>query len=184
MGAQRLEDAATAQGELDITDKAKAEDEKAHDDLNAQCHARSEEFEKNQVVRSEEIKAIEKASEILRSEDVSGNAGTYLPKASGAALAQLRSSRDVSDTLRARVAELLQARAANLGSRYLSIAASRVQADPFAKVKKMIADMIMKLMEEANSEADHHAFCTTELATNKQTRDTKAAEVEELTARV
>merc|ERR1712232_537472 len=139
--------------------------------------------EKNQVVHSEEIKAIEKASEILRSDDVSGNAGTYLPKASGAALAQLRSSRDISDTLRARVAELLQARAANLGSRYLSIAASRVQADPFAKVKKMIADMIVKLMEEANSEADHHAFCTTELATNKQTRDTKAAEVEELTAR-
>merc|ERR1719171_2201921 len=48
----------------------------------------------------------------------------------------------------------------------------------------MIKAMIVKLMEEANSEADHKAYCDTELATNKQTRENKAAEVEELTAAV
>uniref|UniRef100_A0A7S0FCT2 Uncharacterized protein n=1 Tax=Pyrodinium bahamense TaxID=73915 RepID=A0A7S0FCT2_9DINO len=37
-------------------------------------------------------------------------------------------------------------------------------------------------MEEANEEADHHAYCTTELATNKQTRENKASEAEELAA--
>merc|ERR1719401_202800 len=37
-------------------------------------------------------------------------------------------------------------------------------------------------MEQANAEADHHEYCTEELATNKETRDTKSAEVEKLTA--
>jgi len=46
----------------------------------------------------------------------------------------------------------------------------------------MIKDLIVKLMEEANAEADQHAYCETELATNKQTREIKTSEVEELTA--
>merc|ERR1719182_1023092 len=46
------------------------------------------------------------------------------------------------------------------------------QANPFGKVKKMIKDLIVKLMEEATSE--------TELTTNKQPRDKKTADVNEL----
>merc|ERR1719502_464941 len=46
----------------------------------------------------------------------------------------------------------------------------------------MIKDLIVKLMEEANAEADQHAYCQTELATNKQTREIKSEEAEELTA--
>merc|ERR1719159_1481021 len=85
---------------------------------------------------------------------------------------------------RHRLASFLQAQAQRLGSRYLLLAASRVEADPFKKVKKMIKDMIVKLMEEANAEAEGKAFCDTELGTNKMTREDKQAEVEELTANV
>merc|ERR1719261_1683789 len=46
----------------------------------------------------------------------------------------------------------------------------------------MIKDMITKLMEEANEEAEHKGFCDTELSTNKQTRDSKTEEADELTA--
>merc|ERR1719199_1882837 len=46
----------------------------------------------------------------------------------------------------------------------------------------MIKDLIVKLMEEANAEADQHAYCETELASNKQTREIKSSEVDELTA--
>jgi len=42
--------------------------------------------------------------------------------------------------------------------------------------------MITKLMEEANAEAEHKAFCDTEMGTNKQTRDKKTAQSEELNA--
>merc|ERR1719387_2084601 len=53
---------------------------------------------------------------------------------------------------------------------------------PFDKVKKMIKDMIVKLMEEANEEAEHKGWCDTEMSTNKQTREDKADQVDTLTA--
>merc|ERR550537_2032735 len=86
------------------------------------------------------------------------------------------------NTVRERVAEFLQGRAQKLGSRYLQVIAARAAEDPFGKVKKMIKDLIVKLMEQANAEADQHAYCQTEMATNKQTREIKSEEVEELTA--
>merc|ERR1719265_805985 len=46
----------------------------------------------------------------------------------------------------------------------------------------MIQDMVTKLMEEANEEAEHKGFCDTEMGTNKNTRDTKTEQIEELTA--
>merc|ERR1719213_707922 len=48
----------------------------------------------------------------------------------------------------------------------------------------MIQDMVYKLMEEANEEAEHKGFCDTEMGTNKNTRDEKSAKVEELTASI
>merc|ERR1719313_1474974 len=60
--------------------------------------------------------------------------------------------------------------------------AQHAQNDPFKKVKKMIKDMIFKLQEEANEEAEHKGFCDTELGTNKQTRETKSDQMESLKA--
>merc|ERR1719409_2025505 len=58
----------------------------------------------------------------------------------------------------------------------------RLKADPFKKVTKMIRDMVTKLTEEANEEAEHKGFCDTELSTNKNTRDSKTDEVAALQA--
>merc|ERR1740138_651405 len=55
-------------------------------------------------------------------------------------------------------------------------------ANPFVKVKKMIKDLIWKLMEEATAETEHKGWCDTELTTNQQTREYKTATVNELTA--
>merc|ERR1719453_643854 len=71
-----------------------------------------------------------------------------------------------------------------MNSRVLSLLAVRAASDPFAKVKKMIQDMVDKLMLEANEEAEHKGFCDTEMGTNKMTRDQKTTDVEELTASV
>jgi len=48
----------------------------------------------------------------------------------------------------------------------------------------MIKDLLVRLMEEANEEADHKGWCDEELATNKMSRDDLSAEVESLTAQV
>merc|ERR1719230_1886661 len=60
----------------------------------------------------------------------------------------------------------------------------RVADDPFKKVKKMIKDLIVKLMEEANEEAEHKGWCDTELSTNEQTRKEKTEAVETLHAEI
>jgi hypothetical protein len=181
-----INNAATAKGDLEVTTKTKAEDEKTLSDTNGKCKMMSEEFENNQVVRSGEIEAIEKATEILSSDAVSGNAEKHLPKLiqlkAGKALMQLRGEND--DAARARLVAFLQGRAKSSGSKYLALVAAHAASDPFAKVKTMIKDLITKLMEEANSEADHKAYCDTEMATNKQTREIKQSEVDELSASI
>merc|ERR1719171_211800 len=116
----------------------------------------------------------------MSSPEVSGNAEKHLPQLVQTSLLQLRG--DSSSDGQAKAAAFLQRRAKLLGSRYLALAAARAVADPFKKVRKMIKDLIVKLMEEANAEADHKAFCDTELATNKQTRDNLSAEVDKLMA--
>merc|ERR1719453_2745821 len=80
------------------------------------------------------------------------------------------------------VAKLLSSRADKYNSQLLSMLATRVSADPFKKVKKMIREMVSKLMQEATAETEHHGWCQAELAENKITRDTKTASVEELSA--
>merc|ERR1719235_1647637 len=98
----------------------------------------------------------------------------------GVALAQLRA--DVRSPVQKSVARFLKDRAQRSNSRILSLIAVRVEEDPFKKIKKMIQDMVTKLMEEANEEAEHKGFCDNEMGTNKNTRDTKTGEVDELTA--
>merc|ERR1712226_1642579 len=57
-------------------------------------------------------------------------------------------------------------------------------SDPFGKIKKMIKDLIMRLMGEANEEAEHKGWCDTELTTNGQTRKEKTEAVETLHAEI
>ena len=169
-----------------MTETRKSEDEKTLKVNSAECAAKAEEVEQNQKVRAEEIETIEKAISILNSDAVKGNAETYLPSAAlmqvrkkSSALAQLR-SRTRQVPAQQQAAAYLQAAAKRLGSRFLSTAASHTEADPFEKVKQMIKDLLLKLMEQANAEADKNSYCTTELATNKMTREDKSAEVEDL----
>jgi len=181
--AQCLDTAAQAKGDLEITTAAKAEDETKLSDCLAECSARADEFEKNQVLRKDEIVAISTALKILSSDAVSGNADKHLPQFVQTSLAQLRSSSS-DDGTRQRVVEFLQSRAKKVDSRYLALVANHASEDPFAKIKSMIKELIVKLMEEANAEASHKGFCDAELATNKQTRENKASEAEDLTAQI
>merc|ERR1719510_1338874 len=48
----------------------------------------------------------------------------------------------------------------------------------------MIKDLIVKLMEEANEEAEHKGWCDTELSTNEQTRKEKTEAVETFHAEI
>merc|ERR1719230_2165623 len=96
-------------------------------------------------------------------------------------MSMLRSSAD--SPLRKKLVSFLSERAKESKSRLLSALASRAAAGgPFDKVKKMIKDLIVKLMEEATEESEHEGWCDTEMSTNKQTREDKADQVSTLTA--
>merc|ERR1739848_23155 len=133
---------------------------------------------------AEEIAAVEKAIEILSSGTVSGASEKHLPQLiqKSSSLAQLRSVAANPNQLR--VASYLKEQASRINSRVLSALAMRVADDPFKKVKKMIKDLIVKLMEEANEEAEHKGWCDTELSTNEQTRKEKTEAVETLHAEI
>jgi prefoldin subunit 5 len=182
--AKKLQAKADAEGDLKDTTTTRDADVKYLADLTATCEQKASDFESRQQLRADEIVAIEKAIEIISSGAVSGNADKHLPTLvqTSSSFAQLRA--DLTVQAQARVARFLSSRGKQLNSRVLSALAARAAADPFKKVKKMIKDLIVKLMEEANEEAEHKGWCDTELSTNEQTRKEKTEAVETLHAEI
>merc|ERR1712070_815404 len=186
--AKTLQAKADAEGDLKDTTTTRNEDQKYLDELTATCEQKASDFEARQQLRAEEIEAVEKAIEIVSSGAVSGNADKHLPGfIQGSAMAQLRTSetQQLQMQRQHQVAKFLHQQAAKTHSQVLSLLAERVESgDPFGKVKKMIKDLIVKLMEEANEEAEHKGWCDTELSTNEQTRKEKTVAVETLHAEI
>ena len=89
-----------------------------------------------------------------------------------------------------RVVTLLQSLAQETNVRALSMLAVHIRsemltsADPFAKVKGMIQEMIEKLVAEAQEEADHKAFCDKEMSETKAKMEDKQEEVDDLTTKI
>jgi len=190
--AKALQGAADSKGALQDAVTTRDDDEKYTADLTATCEQKSTDFANRQQLRSEEITAIEKATEVLAGGAVSGASETHLPQLlqqKKTSLAQLRA--EPKSPNQQKVAAYLTRRSHELNSRVLSAMALRVQADPFKKVKKLVKDLIVKLMEEANEEVEQKGYCDKELASNKETRKEKSeavmmltAEIDELTASI
>eukprot|EP00446_Apocalathium_sp_SHHI-4_P029103 CAMPEP_0177244634 /NCGR_PEP_ID=MMETSP0367-20130122/50024_1 /TAXON_ID=447022 ORGANISM="Scrippsiella hangoei-like, Strain SHHI-4" /NCGR_SAMPLE_ID=MMETSP0367 /ASSEMBLY_ACC=CAM_ASM_000362 /LENGTH=564 /DNA_ID=CAMNT_0018696487 /DNA_START=40 /DNA_END=1730 /DNA_ORIENTATION=+ len=184
--AKALQAKADAEGDLKDTTDTRDADQKYLDDLSATCEQKASDFESRQQLRAEEIEAINKAIEIISSGAVAGNSDKHLPSLAqqgGSSLAMLRSDTQ-NKMAQSRVVQFLSTKGRELNSRVLSALAERVSSDPFVKVKKMIKDLIVRLMEEANEEAEHKGWCDTELSTNEQTRKEKTEAVETLHAEI
>merc|ERR1719451_31708 len=184
--AERAQDEATAKGDLATTENDLATESKYLKDLITECDQKAKDFENRQMLRKDELVAINKAIEIMSSDEVMGTGEKHLPqfiqlKSTKASMSMLRSSADAP--LRKKLVSFLSQRAKETRSRLLAHLASRAAAGgPFDKVKKMIKDLIVKLMEEATEESEHKGWCDTEMGTNKQTREDKADQVSTLTA--
>merc|ERR1719235_706451 len=178
--------AADAKQELGNTQATLAEDTKYLDDLKTTCAQKQSDFEARQKMRAEELQAIDQAIEIISSGSVSGAAGKHLPGLvqvkSVTSLVQLRAgARSPSQDA---VASYLAKQGQRLHSNLLAALSLHVGSDPFVKIRKMIQDMIVKLTEEAQEEAEHKGFCDFELSSNKQTRDDKTTQADTLTANI
>merc|ERR1719453_45616 len=71
----------------------------------------------------------------------------------------------------------LAQRSSKLKSPILEALVLRAAADPFLKVKKLIQDLIEKLVTEAANEATNKGFCDTELGKANSDRNHNMAQV-------
>eukprot|EP00397_Hematodinium_sp_SG-2012_P020086 GEMP01020674.1.p1 GENE.GEMP01020674.1~~GEMP01020674.1.p1 ORF type:complete len:658 (+),score=240.33 GEMP01020674.1:89-2062(+) len=182
--AQNLQNKASGEADLTDTTLTRDDDQKYLDDTSATCQKKKSDFANRQQLRADEIAAIEKAIEILSSDTVSGAAGRHLPKLVQKATSFLQLRRHGgAHTAQQQVVKYLQSRAQQLHSRVLSVLAVRAAEDPFRKVKEMVQDLITRLMEEANTEAEEKGFCDEALKSNTQTREEKTSRIEKLTAK-
>merc|ERR1719217_1516942 len=185
--AERAQDEAEAKGDLATTQSDVATDSKYLKDLVTECDSKTKAYENRQMLRKEELVAVNKAIEIMSSDDVTGSGEKYLPqfvqmksKTKPHSMSLLRASSD--SPIRKKLVSFLSAQAKSMKSKILLKILAAATDGPFDKVKKMIKDLIVKLMEEATEETEHKGWCDTEMGSNKQTREDKAEAVSTLTA--
>merc|ERR1719428_2700186 len=137
------------------------------------------------------MEAIEAASEA--DEDAAANSGasflqlrqprTLLSQLASKAV-KISSAPEQDQDKRAQVLALLRSESQTLKSTLLADLASRVAADPFAKIKKLIQELIERLLQEAADEANHKGWCDKEMSAAKQQRTYNAEEIAKLNARL
>lgn len=189
---KKAEAMAVSKKELSQATASKKEDQTTLKDMNAECFEKKSSFEDKQQLRGEEIEAIQKAIEILSDpETMSGAKAIALAQSGKAAAAFVQfldanagASSSDSEGIRHKLKEFMEQRAKKLHSKNLELLVEKLAADPFAKVKKMIESMITRLLEEANSDADHEGFCDKEMGQSKITRTKLTEDIDGLEAAV
>merc|ERR1719428_2711329 len=188
--AETAETKAVAQGDLSVVTKALNEDIQQLADTHHDCMTKAQDFEAEMQSRGEELKAIAEAKKIIT--EMTGGAGsqTYsLAQEDEASFLQvsLKTHSDASFEAVRRI----EALAHRLHSTVLAQLAQRMDAaaqlagksgdDPFAKIKGLIADMIEKLLKEAEEDAAKKGYCDKEMG---ETKAKKTELTEELNALV
>jgi len=175
---------ATAQGELDTASKTLADSESHLKDLQQECMAKAEEYETSQHSRSEELTALDTAKKVLVEKTGGAAEREYsFIQVSAKTRVGVRAKQAKDDVL-----NLIQGLAK--GDKQMSMLAERIEsasmlgADPFAKIKGLISEMIEKLEEEAAKEAAHKAFCDKEMKETKAKKEDKETDLDDLSTKI
>merc|ERR1719331_3818335 len=89
-----------------------------------------------------------------------------------------------SDGGRQMIISLLNNKGKELKSTLLASLATKIAADPFAKIKKLIQELIERLLQEAANEANQKGWCDKATADATQKRTYAADEIEGLNAKM
>jgi len=167
-----------AKGEKAGMTKSLAADKEYLTSLNTECQEKSSEWDGRKESAAGELAAIAKAKEILASGVKAAmiQEGSTIRHPYGESATKTQKRKKLSNILR------------DLGKQFHSYAmmelASRAKADPFAKIKGLIQDMVDKLMNEANEEASHKAFCDEELTKSGKSREEKEFKMDDFQGRM
>merc|ERR1719235_1813941 len=196
---------ATTKGQLTETKANLHDDNKYLKDLTAQCEEKAKEWDQRSTMRAGELKALEEAISIVGG-SVKDTAGTRGYTDNTAALlqggvapadhytdvvftqlkevkkaTQTESSREKQERLDA-VTKIKHA-AMRLNSADMSLLAMKIAADPFAKVKELIQQLITRLLTESQNEATQKGWCDTEIGKANTDRDHRMADTKSLSAK-
>merc|ERR1719458_637026 len=182
--AASSEKKATAEGDLEVTTKNLEEDVAALSELHHECLSKAQDYEAETKSRGEELTAIATAKKVIQ-ETTSGaadlsyglNQVSFLQQqASSAPLQVVRFLRELAQ--RKHFPALAQL------SMRMGAAIRSGTADPFAKVKGLIQDMIETLEKEAEEDATEKAYCDKELAETNAKKDEKTTEIKKLSTKI
>merc|ERR1719487_1412154 len=161
---------ATSEADLSGTSKDLATAEEELATAQSTCMTSAADHEATVAARKEELAVIAKAKEIIQS-TTGGASGQTYGFLQQSATSRLRTRTDLAHM---EVVGLIKNLAKRHHSRSLEKLASQIQVlmqygakfgdDPFAKVKGLITDLIVRLEKEAAAEAAEKAFCEDDMA--------------------
>jgi hypothetical protein len=192
---------AVATGDLDVTSKALAEDEKTHSTLHQDCMTKSQDFEAATKSRGEELKALAEAKSVIGentggAESVAYGSSSFLQLGSSGDSALQTSSglRSGTDLANFEVVRLVRDLARKHHDTQLTQLAQRMAAavrfsgtagqGPFDKVKGLITDMIDRLLKDGETDASHKAYCDKEMSETATKKEDKTALIEKLSVKI
>mmetsp|Transcript_51638 Transcript_51638/g.135554 ORF Transcript_51638/g.135554 Transcript_51638/m.135554 type:complete len:726 (-) Transcript_51638:45-2222(-) len=193
---------AAASGELSSTTKDFKEDVKVLRELRHDCMQKATSFQEDMKSRNEELAALAKAKQVIK--ETTGSAGqqTYSMAQSSAqddqalSFVQMKMKTKSADGSAIRAVHLVRSLSISMNSDALAQLASRIGsamrasaseedgADPFAKVRGLIQDMLAKLDADASEDARRKAYCDKELADTVSKVDDKKDAVKSLKTKV
>jgi len=179
------EDKATAEGDLAETTKDADADNSELASLQTDCMVKASDHEASVEGRNEELKALDAAKKIIEEKTGGATDRAY-------SLLQVKSKAssedysDVIDNLKALSRKSNDFSLALLTSQISTTVktASSSGADPFAKVKGLIENMIQRLLDDAKKEADQKAYCDKEMSETKQKKEEHEEDIEHLSGKM
>merc|ERR1719240_163441 len=146
--------------------------------------AKAEEYETSQHSRSEELTALDTAKKVLVEKTAGAAYREYsFIQVSAKTRVGVRAKQAKDDVLNLIQGLAKDDKAMSLLSQRVE-SASMLGADPFAKIKGLISEMIEKLEEEAAKEAIAKAFCDKEMKETKAKKEDKETDLEDLTTKI
>jgi len=173
------EELARAEKTLTAAQSSLAEDSKYLADLKRECQAKATEFEEEYKDRVGELTALGKAKAIMTEKFAFVQTGMTVRVRSHNWLAQ-----GSKDDRKEKALKMIATMGKRLRSTALVSLSYRALADPFAKVKNMIEEMVEKLLAEAAEEAGQKAFCDKELGESKASKAEKEGKLDTVNARI
>jgi len=178
------EENAQAEGDLEVTTKELAASQKQLATTRGSCMQVAADHEATTASRKEELTVIAKAKQILVDTSSGAVDKTY----------SFLQTASVSGFAGSRVAMAVKSLARKEHSAALAQLASRIAAtakygasngdDVFAKIKGLIRDMIGKLENEAQAEAEEKAYCDEQIAKTEFKKGELEDDVAKMTARI